>query len=109
MNQEPTPRLSTPDDRYLIARGRLWRKTNPTLPARVRDALVRDLMKARRSLRGEQPAQQDRKARQAVDAAKTALGERGPIWWRDGAPDYNRRLVKNTPYAAWFASLTSDE
>ena len=47
-------------------------------------------------------------ARQAVDAAKSALGERGPVWWNDGAPDYNRHLAKNTPYAAWFAALPSD-
>ena len=38
-----------------------------------------------------------------VDAAKRALGERGPVWWTDGAPDYNRRMVIDTPYAAWFA------
>ncbi len=42
-------------------------------------------------------------ARAAVDEAKRALGERGPVWWTDGAPDYNRRMVRNTPYAAWFA------
>ncbi|HLU77141.1 MAG TPA: hypothetical protein VKZ48_04445 [Burkholderiales bacterium] len=28
--------------------------------------------------------------------------ERGPPWWQDGAPDFNRHLVKNTPYAAWY-------
>jgi hypothetical protein len=44
-------------------------------------------------------------ARRQVDAAKHALGERGPVWWTDGAPDYNRHLAKNTPYAEWFASL----
>jgi hypothetical protein len=43
-------------------------------------------------------------ARQAVDAAKRALGEGGPVWWNDGAPDYNRHLAKNTPYADWFAA-----
>lgn len=42
-------------------------------------------------------------ARQRVDAAKRALGERGDVWWNDGSPDYNRRLVINTPYAAWFS------
>jgi hypothetical protein len=36
-----------------------------------------------------------------VHAAKVALGERGPVWWADGAPDLNRRLVRNTPYADW--------
>lgn len=44
-------------------------------------------------------------ARADVDAAKRALGERGPVWWTDGAPDYNRHLAKNTPYADWAASL----
>ena len=38
-------------------------------------------------------------AGRAVDAAKVALGERGPVWWTDGAPDLNRHLVKNTLYA----------
>ncbi len=41
-------------------------------------------------------------ARVRVDSAKRALGERGPVWWTDGAPDLNRRMVRNTPYAEWF-------
>ena len=44
-------------------------------------------------------------ARLRVDAAKIALGERGPTWWTDGAPDFNRRLASNTPYAEWFRTL----
>jgi len=44
-----------------------------------------------------------REARDAVQATKVALGERGPVWWTDGARDYNRYLVKNTPYADWAA------
>ena len=48
-----------------------------------------------------------RQARTAVDAAKVALGERGPVWWTDGAPDYNRHMAKNSPYAAWFEGLES--
>jgi hypothetical protein len=47
----------------------------------------------------------ERLARAEVDAAKIALGERGPPWWHDGAPDYNRRMARNTPYAAWFETL----
>jgi hypothetical protein len=43
----------------------------------------------------------------AVDAVKRLLGERGPVWWDDGAPDLNRHLVKNTVYADWFAQLKS--
>ena len=41
-------------------------------------------------------------ARKAVDAAKIALGERGPVWWTDGAPDLNREKVKDSPYAEWY-------
>ena len=33
------------------------------------------------------------------------LGERGPVWWTDGAPDYHRVLVRNSPYAGWHAAL----
>jgi hypothetical protein len=42
-------------------------------------------------------------ARRAVNDAKVALGERGPVWWRDGAEDYTRHLIGNTPYARWYA------
>jgi hypothetical protein len=48
-------------------------------------------------------------ARAAVDAAKTALGERGPVWWTDGAPDYNRRMVKNSPYRDWYDGLAAPD
>lgn len=41
----------------------------------------------------------EKAARASVHEAKLALGERGPVWWDDGAPDFNRHLVKNTPYA----------
>ena len=44
-------------------------------------------------------------AHRAVDAAKQALGERGPVWWTDGAPDLNRKMARNTAYAEWFASV----
>ena len=44
-------------------------------------------------------------ARAAVNAAKIALGERGSVWWGDGAADYNRHLAKNTPYAAWALAV----
>jgi len=50
-----------------------------------------------------------RKARADVDAAKRALGERGPVWWEDGAPDYNRRMVQSTPYAGWYAARTKEK
>ena len=48
-------------------------------------------------------------ARHKVNEAKIALGERGPVWWADGAPDYNRYLVKNTPYHRWYERLPQQE
>ncbi|WP_420225314.1 hypothetical protein [Pigmentiphaga litoralis] len=97
----------TPDGRYFVVRGRLWRKSNAALPEKDRAALVKQLMDARRALRGSPAQAQSDAAHAAVDQAKTALGERGPVWWTDGAPDYNRKMVKNTPYADWFAGLTA--
>jgi hypothetical protein len=44
-------------------------------------------------------------ARARVDQAKRSLGERGPVWWDDGAPDLNRHMARTTPYADWFAAL----
>ncbi|WP_228242106.1 hypothetical protein [Porphyrobacter sp. GA68] len=96
----------TPDGRYLIVRGRLWRAANPHLSEDERASLVAELMKARRAvgaaLRNGDPGA-ERTARAQVHAAKVALGERGPIWWSDGAPDENRRLVKNSSYADWWS------
>lgn len=98
----------TPDGRYFVVRGRLWRCTDPSLPEAERTRLTGQLMHARaavgRALRAGD-AHAERQARDDVDAAKHALGERGPAWWSDGAPDYNRRMAKNTPYAEWFDAL----
>ncbi len=101
-------RLSTPDGRYLIVRHRLWRAANPGLSAVAKTELVSALMTARRDVGGALRNQDDTRlaqARAAVHAAKLALGERGPAWWTDGSPDYNRHLVKNTPYAAWYRTV----
>jgi hypothetical protein len=64
-------------------------------------------MAAGRAVRDTTDTKERIAARLKVDAAKKALGERGNVWWDDGAPDYNRRLVVDTPYAAWF-SLNSE-
>ena len=93
---------TTPDGRYFVVRGRLWRCSDPGLLDDEQQRLVYALMDARRALRG---ADGREAARAEVDRTKRALGERGPVWWTDGAPDFNRKMVKNTPYAAWFASL----
>ena len=97
----------TPDGRYFVVRGRLWRCTNPALPPETKARLTKQLMDARRLIafikregRGDAELMA---ARAKVDKAKIALGERGAVWWDDGAPDFNRRMVKNTPYQDWYA------
>lgn len=104
MSGGPPPPV-TPDGRYFVVRGRLWRRSDPRLDPEVRDALVRDLMAARRAVGRAGDAEALARARAAVDGAKRALGERGPAWWDDGAPDFNRRMARTTPYADWFAAL----
>lgn len=101
----------TPDGRYFVVRRRLWRRSDPGLTEERRQPLVSELMKARRDVGAALrtgDADAEREARGRVDAAKIALGERGPVWWTDGAADLNRRMVRDTPYAAWFAGLTGD-
>jgi hypothetical protein len=105
---EPRRYPVTPDGRYFVVKGRLWRMSDPGLAPAVRQQLVDRLMLARRQVGAAKragDAAAERAARAAVDAAKHALGERGPPWWTDGAPDYNRHMVKNTPYADWHAAL----
>lgn len=105
MSRHDAAALTTPDGRYLIVRGRLWRLSNPALSESRRQALVNQLMDARRLVKVAKAADDAAalaRARAQVQAAKVGLGERGPVWWRVGAADYNRHLVANTPYADWF-------
>ena len=98
----------TPDGRYFVVRGRLWRTSNPNLSPDSRQQLTTDLMAARRAVGQAKRAGDvaaEKEARRDVDLAKVTLGERGPPWWTDGTPDFNRHMAKNT-YAEWFAALT---
>ncbi|ABC64273.1 hypothetical protein [Erythrobacter litoralis] len=100
--EDRKPVERTPDGRYIIVNGRLWRATNPNLPEAERQRWVDALMDARRAVGAAKragDAAAEKAARAKVHEAKVALGERDPVWWDDGAPDYNRKLVKNTPYA----------
>ena len=99
---------TTPDGRYFVVRGRLWRTSNPALAPDLREKLVKELMLARLAVataRRTGDPDAETAAHAAVDHAKVALGERGPVWWDDGAPDLNRHMARNTPYADWFAVL----
>lgn len=44
-------------------------------------------------------------AQKAIDDFNRTLSERGPVWWKDGSPDLDRHIVKNTPCAAWYAKI----
>jgi hypothetical protein len=92
----------TPDRRYFVVRGRLWRLSNPSLEPETHEQLVKELMRGRRDVHAATTSKERVAARSRVDAAKRALGERGDVWWNDGSPDYNRKLAVNTPYASWF-------
>lgn len=100
-----TAYLTTPDGRYFVVKGQLWRCSNPALESEVREQLVKQLMGARRAVRAAKVADDSaalKQARADVDAAKVRLGERGAVWWADGAPDFNRYKVCNTPYRQWY-------
>lgn len=96
----------TPDGRYIVVDETLWRATRPDLGEAERETLVKQLMAARRAVGQAKTDAAVKAARADVNVAKIALGERGPAWWDDGTPDYNRRKVKNTPYAEWWSKRT---
>lgn len=99
----------TPDGRYFVASGRLWRCTDPSLSEEVRTDAVKALMAARRAVKDAPDETALRAARDRVNAAKIRLGERGPVWWDDGAPDLTGRAPWRTAYAAWWEALSARE
>lgn len=99
---------TTLDGRYFVVKGKLWRCSNPSLPTDVRQDLVNELMGVRREIKTANASGDDERlkdARAKVQRIKVQLGERGPVWWNDGSPDFNQCLVKNTPYFEWHKSL----
>ena len=106
-----TSELTTPDGRYIVIQGRLWRAANPSLPAEAKVRHTRDLLNGRRALKAAK-LQGDEiaisAARKLISDAQVGLGERGKVWWKDGAPDLNRTLAKNSPYADWLMSVDPD-
>jgi hypothetical protein len=100
----------TPDGRYFVVKGKLWRLSDPAIEPGERARLVQTLMDARRAVKDAKRARDraaELEAHQLIDEAKRALGERGPVWWDDGAPDLNRHAVKGTPYADWYSKQRS--
>jgi hypothetical protein len=67
----------TPDGRYFVVKGQLWRCSNPSLEADVRQRLVDALMAARREVKRAKDSadeSQIKRAREKVQVAKVGLG-----------------------------------
>jgi len=69
----------TPDGRYFVVRGRLWRMANPGLDETERADLVGRPRRAVRDAK-KRDREAEAAAQVAVDKVKRALGERGPVW-----------------------------
>ncbi|HEX7308894.1 hypothetical protein [Lentzea sp.] len=84
----------TPDGHFIIINGRRWRATDPEVPPEPAARLRSLLMAARRdvgaALRAED-ADAERAARDRVQLAKVALGERGTPWWEQTADERRQR------------------
>ena len=71
----------------------------PRAPGIPAQGAASELIDARRAVAAAKRAgdlEAERAAHRAVDVAKQGLGERGPVWWSDGAPDRNRHVVRTT-------------
>jgi hypothetical protein len=82
------PHPVTSDGRYFVVRGRLWRMADPNLTPAKASAMIGELMKAQSAVRSAKLAGspiEEAAAHRAFDLVKRELGERGPVWWTDGA------------------------
>lgn len=90
----------TPDGHWVVIDGRRWRATDPEIPQDVAAELRRELMSARRAvgaaLRAGDRAD-ERRARDRVHRAKTALGERGVPWWEQDLEQRRQRWEAGLP------------
>lgn len=87
MNAEGEP---TDDDRWLVVKGRRWRRTDPELDQQVVDELKSHLGKARNAVKNAKRSGTDEElscARERVNTAKHGLGERGDYWWEMSLAD----------------------
>lgn len=100
---------ATPEGRYFVSKGRLWRRTDPHLSASDRRAAVKEMMRPRRDVSRADTEAAERAARDCVYLAKRQLGERGSVWWNDDAPDESRMAPWNSSYAAWWDPLPNCE
>ena len=72
-------------DRWMVIDGRRWRRTDPSLPHPLVEALQSQLGGARSAVRTAKRDGDDAAlaaARERVGLAKRGLGERGDPWWQ---------------------------
>lgn len=84
----------TEDGHHVVINGRRWRATDPGLTEEVAAVLRRELMSARRAVGVATRAADERgerAARDRVQAAKVALGERGTPWWEQDDDERQER------------------
>ncbi|SDH11398.1 biopolymer transporter Tol [Microbacterium pygmaeum] len=96
-------------ERWLVIDGRRWRRTDPSLPADVVDALTSHLGRGRSGVRSGKRAGDEAavvSARRRVGLAKHGLGERGPYWWE--APE-SERLERARAALRDLDALDSDD
>lgn len=86
------------DDRWLIVRGRRWRRTDPALAPRVVEELKSRLGAARNTVKQAKKRGDENdlaEARRKVNIAKHGLGERGEYWWEMAVEDRERRAEES--------------
>jgi len=87
----------TPDGRYIVVGGRRWRATDPMIPPERAAQLRSALMAWRREVRAARGTAAERAARDGVQAAKVALGERGTPWWEQTGAERRARWEAEVP------------
>lgn len=87
----------TADGRYVVIDGRRWRATDPDIPDDRRHELQRVLMAWRREVGRTKGTDGERRARDGVQAAKVALGERGTPWWEQSDDERRERWETEVP------------
>jgi hypothetical protein len=96
------------DERWLVIKGRRWRRTDPSLPEDVVAQLKSRLGKARSAVRiakNADDADALAAARYRANLAKNGLGERGPYWWDEPEAD---RLGRATDALREFDDLDGE-
>ncbi|GAB2631738.1 hypothetical protein GCM10027270_20010 [Nocardioides ginkgobilobae] len=87
----------TPDGRHVVIDGRRWRATDPDVPEERAAELRKILMAWRREVRRTKGTDEERAARDGVQAAKVALGERGTPWWEQTDAERRARWEADVP------------